>query len=44
MNLRKTDYWIDMRRVSSTQTIERQDSGDDTAINENIRKYMPLLE
>jgi hypothetical protein len=33
VNLRKIAYWIDMRRVSSTETIYCQDSGDDTAIN-----------
>jgi hypothetical protein len=36
VNLRKTTYCIDMRSVSSTQTTERQDSGDDTAKNEDI--------
>src|ERR1700733_475025 len=36
LNLRRTTYCIDMRGVSSAQTTERQDSGDDTAKNEDI--------
>jgi hypothetical protein len=37
LNLRKTTHRRDMRRVSSAETIKGQDSGDDAAVNQNIR-------